>query len=192
MMELREIQMGRWEALGHLQQYRKALRGKKERERSREDRDTMKALLALSRKQRLVSLARIFQVCPVDDRLRPKLAIVRADSREVLLHTNGWDLVFYHMKPNHWGPTNQDQKLVVRARQHTPWSRWTALTPTIPPWLRPPNLSDYFILWEAEWRAGVAPGDPALPKRITQDLFVVLATWDLSPVEKAVLEAARA
>lgn len=65
--------------------------------------------------------------------------------------------------------------------------RASAMVPIIPPELRPPHaLSNYHILWEADWRPE-PPVDPALLKHIGGDLYAVLATWNLTEVERAVL-----
>jgi hypothetical protein len=74
-----------------------------------------------------------------------------------------------------------------------------ALLPTVPPHLRPTrtlhgsqvpiDLSRFFVLWEAEWELDrtVPPGDPALLRHLGGTLYEVLAKWDLTPVEQAVL-----
>lgn len=65
-----------------------------------------------------------------------------------------------------------------------------ALVPTVPPPFRPPHrLGNYHILFEAEWEAR-APIDPALLKHLGGDLYAVLAVWDLTPLERAVLSGA--
>jgi hypothetical protein len=46
------------------------------------------------------------------------------------------------------------------------------------------------VLWEADWKVHpVPPGDPALLKHIGGDLYAVVAVWDLTPLEQAVLAA---
>lgn len=49
------------------------------------------------------------------------------------------------------------------------------------------NLSNYYILWEVEKWKPVPPKDPMLLKRLTPNLFGVLATWNLTPLERAVI-----
>jgi hypothetical protein len=41
-------------------------------------------------------------------------------------------------------------------------------------------------LWEAEWRR-VAPRDPYLLRHVGGDIWVVLAAWDLTEVERAAM-----
>jgi hypothetical protein len=63
-----------------------------------------------------------------------------------------------------------------------------ALVPTIPAHLRPAgDLSEFHILFEAEWDKH-APPDPLLLKHVGGQMYTVLAQWDLTDIEKAVLE----
>lgn len=76
-----------------------------------------------------------------------------------------------------------------------PWDRrrvQRAMVPLIPPALRPASdFKNFFILWEAEWQPDVAPKDPALLKHVGGDLYAVLAVWDLTELERAVLGGVR-
>ena len=64
-----------------------------------------------------------------------------------------------------------------------------ARVPVIPPEHRPKGrLWNYHILWEANWET--APRDPVLLRRISREHFVVMAQWDLTEVERLVLEMA--
>ena len=67
-------------------------------------------------------------------------------------------------------------------------TRAVALVPTPPLHLRPKRgLENYHVLWEASWTPA-PPGDPLLLRRIGQaDLWLVVAQWDLTAVEKAAL-----
>lgn len=68
--------------------------------------------------------------------------------------------------------------------------RWRgeALVPVPPLNLRPQRgLANYHVLWEAEWTR-IAPADPFLLRRIGKaDMWLVVAMWELTPVEKAAL-----
>lgn len=67
---------------------------------------------------------------------------------------------------------------------------WRAIAPHIPPDVRPHRgIENYTLLWEAEWRA-VPPVDPILARRIGKsDFFIVLAQWDLTPIERFVMQS---
>lgn len=66
--------------------------------------------------------------------------------------------------------------------------------PNIPHQLTPKGkLNNYYILFEAEtWTERSGRGrvgdDPMLLKRLSENMFVVLGVWDMTPLEKAVLE----
>ena len=84
----------------------------------------------------------------------------------------------------------------TRQRQFRDGTSWTeiinprakALLPLVPVHLRPRQaLHAYHILWEAEWEP-VPPRDPYLLRRIGEaDLWLVVAAWDLTDVERAAL-----
>lgn len=66
-----------------------------------------------------------------------------------------------------------------------------ARVPIIPPQIRlglRGEPSNYQILWEADWVQ--APKDPLLLRRISRDCYVVMAQWDLTDVERLVLDRA--
>lgn len=67
-------------------------------------------------------------------------------------------------------------------------SEHEATVPIIPIHLRPKRgLQNYHVLWEAEWNR-LPPRDPYLLRRIGKaDLWLVVAHWDLTEVERAAL-----
>lgn len=72
-----------------------------------------------------------------------------------------------------------------------PWNgSYRAMVPLVPPALRPAHsLDGYATLFEVDrWEPDPAPPvDPALLKHLGGDLYVVLGTWDQTPLERAVL-----
>ena len=121
----------------------------------------------------------------------PKLAIARADAKEVFWRPADGGGVF---SVDAWRRENQAQSRRVEiARGQWPgmvgrFSNATALLPPIPIQHRPKRgLENYHVLWEAEWRP-TPPGDPMLLRRIGKsDAWLVVAAWDLTEVERAVL-----
>lgn len=64
-----------------------------------------------------------------------------------------------------------------------------AVVPLIPIHLRPKRgLQNYHILWEAEWTKRY-PVDPYLLRRFGGDAWLVVAAWDLTDVERAVMSS---
>jgi hypothetical protein len=177
------------------------------------DEATMRGYRALSQGKQLINLTETVRAggvmrVPVKtswqsyEAVLPRIAVCRADARRC--HTQGVDhdgmVNFYAGVPDRYGYTRSKSKLNrvslpdgtfgPEDRQERQYNRSThhiAVVPTIPPPLRPPhNLSGYRLLWEADWSEQV-PVDPALLKHVGGDLYAVVAVWDLSELERAVL-----
>jgi hypothetical protein len=139
----------------------------------------------------------------------PRIAVGRADSQVCICDRGGgsWrdegehDFVF---QDDRWRENRgalvglHTVRVTVPFLEPTgPQRMWRGQTvvPTIPPEHRPKRrrLHGFHILWEVEeWRAvrrrrGVAPRDPALLRHIGGDLWAVVAVWDLTDLERAVI-----
>jgi hypothetical protein len=70
------------------------------------------------------------------------------------------------------------------------WRPAKAIVPLVPIHLRPKRgLANYHILFEAVWEP-LPPSDPMLLRRIGKgDLWLVVAAWDLTEIERAALAA---
>ena len=141
-----------------------------------------------------------------DEAGRPRLAFARADEPEIACWREGrylrgeWektgDLRFWPSMVREWQVASRSRRLEIIPAALEGWPplaiTWYAMTPIIPAALRPRgDLSRYHLLWEAEWSEKsslpVPPRDPALLRHITGTLYSVLAVWDLTEVERAVL-----
>lgn len=114
---------------------------------------------------------------------RPVLAIGQANQQSVMCHIYSNEVLFHHG----WGAYPNWGKIALPGASSLT-RNGEALTPRIPPQHRPPAnvLHRYHILWEADWKS--IPRDPYLLRRIGRaDAWVVLAAWDLTDVEMAVL-----
>lgn len=167
------------------------------------DRDCMRAyqLLAQGRLiiQALDSIKRAGLKTEGADAGLPKLALCRADavSCKVVLQNDGSAIMHAaDTEPRsreRWGSRVFASRNVFpfaadtfpRSRQR--W-RGEALVPTPPLNLRPQRgLANYHVLWEAEWTK-IVPYDPMLLRRIGRgDLWLVVASWNLTAVERAAL-----
>jgi len=73
-------------------------------------------------------------------------------------------------------------------------TEYQTIVPPIPFHLRPNGDAEkFFILWEVEkWEtiaSKTAPGDPLLLERIAHPIYVVVAQWDLTELEKRIVES---
>jgi hypothetical protein len=116
----------------------------------------------------------------------PKLAIARADDRRIEFRRNhDSELRFIRRTPG------QHPKTVIEFPVPWPshgWQAGTAPVPLIPPACLPKGALDgYHILWEVEAWAPVPSPDPILLRRLEGALFVIVAAWNLTPAEQAVM-----
>jgi hypothetical protein len=170
----------------------------------------MRAYKTIAQGKRVLDLRETLKLGGLDAQLRPRLAIARADTVHVhFRYSYNLSRWAYMNNPRASGrlplsaglaipvPTSvypqiqNGQRWDNAAKANVPgWNDLRAAVPTIPAHLRPATsaLSGLHILWEAEWEP-VAPRDPILLKRIGAYLYAVLAQWDLTELERAVLGA---
>lgn len=213
-MELDLITVDRTEARKAFLDYRRACRAN----RSVEDEAMMRAYREASRGKQLMRLSEAIAAGGIVERENPPpvwsnrrdpwtvqlpaLVAARADVLSVWtggIDSDGGCALRYTREPLRW---NSRQRFRIQAGTFAAASRardtseaWRAMAPNIPPALRPDaHLRNYTLLWEAEWERdrAVPPVDPALLKQIGGDLYAVLAVWDLTPLEQAVLAGTRA
>lgn len=194
-MDLTPMTMPEEAAKAAFREYRAAFMA----ERNRIDGELMRGYKALAEGKQLIRLTETIQAGGADELGRPRLAISRADETEIRFDRwNDGSIQFAPEGRSGYRVTANDRSFMLPAGTlpTVEASTWTdaryATIPIIPPRLRPPHdLKGYHLLWEAVWhrsRNVRAPRDPALLKRIGGDLFAVLAVWDLTPLEMAVLE----
>lgn len=199
-MDLQTITMPEADARKAVANYRRALRDGKHEQLRREDEAILRGYREIARGRKIISLPQAIRAGGENARLLPKLAIARADEERV--HVRRYQdgrLSFAgdFLHPPRSLVTLPERTLssVGRERWHR-GNRWGALeaeaiVPTIPPELRPnAALERYWILFEAEWR-NVAPKDPALLRPLGGGLYAVVATWDLTDLERLVLGMTR-
>lgn len=123
---------------------------------------------------------------------RPHLAVARADRREVEF---SWDSGRARFDTRHWrGCRGENLELRFPWPNGQTWGhRGYAMVPMVPADVRPNvAMNDCFILWEVEqWaeRSKFArpDRDPYLLRHIAGDLYAVLAAWDLTDLERAIM-----
>jgi hypothetical protein len=196
-MQLNTIEMPIEEAKERLETYRKALR----ETRNDQDQRIAAGYRALARGQSIFHLAESIDHGGFFDNGLPKIAVARADSQDCWVEHEGRnDYVYLSENPRRWSQDRNRGALVnqVSVRVALPnapdWQRGHqrcghTIMPIIPPNLRPNprRLHHFHILWEVEKWDFVPPRDPALVKWIGGDLWAVVAAWDLTDLERAVL-----
>ncbi len=180
------VQMPKVAAAVALKEYQGLIQG----QLTKADQLAKKAYRELAKGRRIVNLLDAFRVTGVDELQRPNLAIARADWPKVFAEStwrgNRRDFCF-GADGLHWA---KDAGTIVIPRNilggSTSTARLSAGVPIIPPRFRPEDkLSRYHILFQAAWEE-TPPVDPFLLRQLEWPMFVILAQWDLTPVERMI------
>lgn len=158
----------------------------------------------------LLNLSAAIQAGGLFDDWRPRLAVARADRSEVCFRWRAGSTVARFSAQADVNQAPPEGSLLVRnvdmGRKHGkrfqgrngPYAvdLWGyALVPMVPADVRPKTgrLADWLVLWEVtQWfdrpQRMQAPVDPLLLKPLGGELYAVLAQWDLTEVERLVLQ----
>ena len=168
-----------------------------------------KAYHALSKGHEIIDIYKAFKQAGKHENDKPKLAICRAHHQRCIFERrSGGAGAFWRPDVNpRW--TNYLPSVALPPALFTDWdlekwprrNEWTwettvqTVVPTVPAEFYPKGqLERYFILWEVEengWEpVPEPPGDPMLLRRLSSNLFTVLAAWDMTELEKAVIRGA--
>lgn len=155
---------------------------------------------ALAEGTPLINLTDAFSAAGLNEAKLPRLAIARADRRQVTLSISRDALRFSTLRRPRWGYSGSLMISVPFSHPEKELWRYSdkyALIPMVPADVRPSgNLRDFFILWEVErWSdrplLAVPDYDPYLLRHIVGDLYAVVAEWDLTELERAVMTGRR-
>lgn len=189
-MNVETIKMNQSKAHQQFLDYRELVRAR----HSHEDEAIMRGYRALSQGKTLIDASAAIAKAGVDKRFLPKLAISRADFKTVFYH--GWRDGSGRFSLERWPRSRTIRGGVFEMKPGTlPLFEGEnieskAIVPIIPARLRPQgSLKRFHVLWEADWEA--VPRDPMLLRHLGGFLFTVLAVWDLSEIERAVLRGTR-
>ena len=168
--------------------------------------ETMKkAHYEMKQGRELIDFYKIMKESGLNEVDEPKLAISRADINEVIFRKRDSGTGNFEMEE---GWNRGGWKTNVELPQNTFKIHWKRKTnngvelqwgidkeriktkvPIIPAELVPDgDLKNYYILWEPlEWQELPETKDPILLKRISQNLFVILGSWDLTELEQSII-----
>lgn len=179
-MQVAKIEVDRAKAASLYQTY-KAHRGA----HTKEDAEIERIYYQISRGRKVIRAMESVRAAGLDGEGRPKLALIRADAKRCRCTVWSSHLEFYN-EAHRW-KSNRSHIKVDWPGLPSSRNDLLAIVPLIPVHLRPEasKLHLYHILWEADWKT--VPVDPMLLRRIGGDTWIVVAAWDLTAVEQAVL-----
>lgn len=215
-MNIETITMEPKEALEKLKLYRKKLQQKKrsqvEKHVTQEYKTACKVLRELGKGHPILDIEDVIRNAPIDNKERPRLAICRADLKQVRFRwgANSERASFTGFFDTGFWSSARDIRIQLnmeRTHHYTcvpGWSKdgkarpWElegySLVPLVPPNIDlKAKLESHHILWEVEkWsdtEIGAKPDkDPYLLRRLNNTLFAVVAEWDLTEVEQLVMK----
>lgn len=170
-------------------------------------RDLMAVYGHLKHGGKIVDLFKTFRDVGLNDDGHPKLGIVQFNARYCYLYKkkNG-GAIFSNENKDSWktyaNKTNGDIELPPDTFE---WSeenlekgtRWKTIAPIVPPrvlTIASTKLTPqhYHVLFESEvWaksKPPVPPRDPILGRMLTPNIFGIIATWDLTKLERTIIK----
>lgn len=192
-MNLATLDITKDEAEERLAEYTAAVKA----ERNAEDEAIAAAYRAAARGLPIISLANAVAAGGFFDNGLPRIAVCRADATSCRVDWEGAQrLVFRDGERARWRAARSlvglhNVSVNVERPGLSGRLAYSGLTvvPPVPPRHRPKRgrIGRFHILWEVEKWDPTPPRDPALLRHIRGDLWAVLATWDLTDIERHVL-----
>lgn len=195
--------ISRMDALSAFREYRRAVVEETDRQRKREYEAITRGYKAIAKGLQVIDLHKVMQAAGLQpDTYYPKLAVCRADAERCHVHMFDNGRAVFSTEPYNWRQPAKPKCVTVPAGTFESYrapgwdnatrpQRWSelvsALVPMIPPHLKPKRaLGTYHILWDAVWTKQ-PPVDPLLLKHCGGALYAIVAAWDLTPLEQAVM-----
>lgn len=175
--------------------------------------DMKDCMYQLSQGKALIDIYKVMEKAGINKHNQPKLAIARADWKEVHFRKRDSGRGFFSINNKEWA-VKTDGDVDLQPETFAQWlrvkeditmsdktirkadSRWDiekerikTKVPIIPIHLMPDgDLKNYYILWEVkQWEDLPEQKDPLLLKRITENLFVILSAWEVTALEQSII-----
>jgi hypothetical protein len=190
-MNVATIEVDQAQARSALKEYRDEVK----RTHHRLDEQILAGYKQIAKGRKLIHLPEVLKAGGMNDNGYPRLAVARAnqvqgevtvelqqDGHGTFNTGSGWYRTRHDITPHR-----------VRFPVGTfPWDKYRndvkTIVPLIPPAHRPARgLALYHILFEVDHWNRIPAKDPALIRHLGGDLWVLVSTWDLTDLERAVL-----
>ncbi len=193
-----KIEMGEKEAEEAYQQYLEVVKTRKDKYLQ----ELKKVYYNLKQGKTVVDIYEAMKKAGLNKEGYPRLAICRADAKQVYFQKQAVGSgAFSHENFNAWNKRSVKFDVSVPSNTFPQWairedSTWAianqnikSKVPIVPAHLLPNGkLENYHILWETkEWESIPEAKDPFLLKRLSNNLFVVLAEWDVTKLEQSII-----
>ena len=186
-MEIEQYEMSKEEAHNLWKEY---VKGCKDNPKDKYVEDMKKIYNQLKSGRKIVDINMVFERAGIHEHnLQPKLAICQADAQICYCkYSRDGSLLFSKRELSRWDDPLKIDVVIKKFPNIRDNVVLKTLVPPIPPSLRPKDdLSKYYIMWDVDKWEIEPPKDPYLLKRITGNMYVVLAGWDLTELERSVI-----
>jgi hypothetical protein len=208
-MEVEELALPQTQAEEEFKALKQALRRHAQLRKEQIRRELMAVYGHLKHGKKIIDIHESFRKAGLNLEGDPRLAICRADAKQCnCLKIEDGSAIFSMERLDRW--QRQPRKTYAEVKLPAGTFQWQPIDPTRPlntyniknQMIQCPapiipakilveevkhRLKNYHILWEVEEWKPVPPQDPILLKRLTSNLFGVLATWELTVLEKAII-----
>jgi len=192
-MNVETITMSPEAAVAKLEAWRHRLKRNPDPEARKEYEGAMAGYKALAKGTAVIDLTKVMAACPRDEHHRPTLAVTRADAKTVGLQVTSDGCAIFAANGRRWVRSNARWGSILEFKVAPVvgillLQQWRAIVPMIPLDVGPEriDLARHAILWEANWKKE-PPTDPMLLRPLAGSLYAVVAAWDLTPLERAVI-----
>ncbi len=163
--------------------------------------DMKKVYNQLKSGRKIIDIYEVFRRSGINFSGQPRLAIAKTTTKSVKCHYyKDGEVVFISKYSSTWGDSWREADAIrikkifpsipkEKTPQYESKIKMEAPVPAIPASVRPKkNIDNLYILWEVdEWKP-IPPRDPHLLRRITENMFVIVAGWKLTDLERAVMK----
>jgi len=209
-MEVEQLTMPQEEATKQVQALKQLFKQNKSIKQQQIYQDMRKVYGHMHHGGKVIDIYQAFKGTGLDEDNNPKIAIARADATKVHLWKQANGGAIFTSKNDRWNPGKARKTLgdiqipsgifeweynhpEHRHRTYIKNPAVSTIAPLIPAQILidevKHNLKNYFILWEVEEWKPEPPVDPILLKQLTPNLFGVLATWDLTEIERSIIRS---
>lgn len=196
-MKVTTVSMVEKEAKEVYESYREVVKTRKEKYLK----ELKKVYHALKLGKKVIDIYDAFKDTGIGEDGNPKLAIAQAHKKEIffrkevrgggIFNDGGWKelVVDVRLPAETFAEWKNEKGKVATGGFDIANKEISTKVPIIPAHLMPKGkLEGYYLLWEVdEWKPIAKAQDPFLLKRVNANVFIVLAAWDLTPVEQMVM-----
>lgn len=206
-MEVEQLAVPKRKAEEEYQALLQAFRQNAQLRKEEIHRDLKRVYGHLRHGKKVIDVYDAFKSSGLNEKGNPKLAICRADAKRCICVKQDGGGALFGMTTFNWQAYRRNYRprktfaevSLPEGTYNYPkpedyrndWRFIQTLAPIIPAKILVTEvkalLKNFHILWEVEKWQPVPPRDPILVRRLTPNLFGVLATWNLTKLERAVI-----